>query len=343
MGKFLVSSRQSVFFSLATMPEITSNVKFESIAREWRCKWSADNDKKALVDVQAALEGVLAELSSVEGSLSTQRVVCGGCNDFKVITKLSAAAFAKWEEAKFEPEAEFLAKVKGIAGVTAVETQTYTLEEVKLSKKQIKSAEEKAKKAAGDAPEAVEKELTPEEKAEAKKKQLKKVLKEGGKRGVEIEGAADMGGLQFFCTSVDESSGDLEMILKCVEAMNEKSDPTEEERKGGSGAIGKMVFSAGADQLAICAYVPEEKQAALVCEEWLNKVLSMYSGTQTVTGKTYCCGFIATDGNKNIFPLKIRDGLILECNNFLRKLGLFPEDNGDSDDEMVFGDDDFPS
>merc|ERR1712226_1519104 len=80
----------------------------------------------------------------------------------------------------------------------------------------------------------------------AKKAKLKKVLKEGGKRGVEIEGAADMGGLQFFCTSVDEPEGDLELLSKCVEAMNAKSDPTEEERKGGSGHIGKIVFSAGA-------------------------------------------------------------------------------------------------
>ena len=37
--------------------------------------------------------------------------------------------------------------------------------------------------------------------------------------------------------------------MKSVEAMNEKSDPSEEERKGGSGAIGKMVFSAGGEQL----------------------------------------------------------------------------------------------
>ena len=26
------------------------------------------------------------------------------------------------------------------------------------------------------------------------------VIKEGGKKGVEIEGASDMGGLEFFCT-----------------------------------------------------------------------------------------------------------------------------------------------
>merc|ERR1719215_1875554 len=34
--------------------------------------------------------------------------------------------------------------------------------------------------------------------AAARKALLKKSIKEGGKRGVEIEGAADMGGLQFF-------------------------------------------------------------------------------------------------------------------------------------------------
>merc|ERR1712036_204728 len=102
---------------------------------------------------------------------------------------------------------------------------------------------------------------------------LKKVVKEGGKRGVEIEGAADMGGLQFFCTSVDTPEGDLDMLQECLKAMNAKSDPTEEERKGGSGHIGKMIFSAGTNQLAVCAYVPEEKLKDLSCEEWLKKVL----------------------------------------------------------------------
>merc|ERR1712107_463448 len=108
-------------------------------------------------------------------------------------------------------------------------------------------------------------------------KKLKKVIKEGGKRGVEIEGAADMGGLQFFCTSVDEPEGSTDLLMESVKAMNAKSDPTEEERKGGSGHIGKMVFSAGV-----------EKQAELVCEEWLAKVLSMYGGSKTVsTAKDY--------------------------------------------------------
>merc|ERR1712110_1397323 len=149
----------------------------------------------------------------------------------------------------FAPEAEFLAALKKIAGISNIETQTFTLEEVKLNKKDAKKALEK--KGAEKPKDAGEKVLTPEEAEKARKDKLKKVIKEGGKRGVEIEGAADMGGLQFFCTAVEFPNGDLEMLEESMNAMNAKSDPTEEERKGGSGHIGKMIFSAGDNQLAV--------------------------------------------------------------------------------------------
>lgn len=185
-------------------------------------------------------------------------------------------------------------------------------------------------------------EETPKDPEAERKAQLKKCIKEGGKRGVEIEGAADMGGLQFFCTAVEFPEGDLEMLDECLKAMNAKSDPTEEERKGGSGHIGKMIFSAGTEQLAVAAYVPEDKQKELSTEEWLKHVLASQGGEVTSTSASCCLGFVKADGDKNIFPLKIREPMILEANNYLRKKGLFPEDNSD-DDEMVFGDDDFPS
>jgi len=174
-------------------------------------------------------------------------------------------------------------------------------------------------------------------------KVLKKVIKEGGKRGVEIEGSADMGGLQFFSCSVDEPQGDLEFLLESLKAMNNQPDPGDEERKGCSGHIGKMIFSAGAEQLAVVAYVPEDKQGELSCQEWLQSTLSLFGGKVESTSKGVCSGTVKTDGNKNIFPLKIREPMILEANNFLRKLGLFPEDKDSDDDDMVFGDDDFPS
>merc|ERR1719264_2121665 len=277
-------------------------------------------------------------VSSVEGATSVQRIVCGGCHDFKVVTKLPKKDFEAWEAKQFAPEQEFLAAVKKIAGITAVETQTYTLEEVKLNKKAIQKALEKKEQ------DKKAQEASAEKAPEDPAKKLKKVIKEGGKRGVEIEGAADMGGLQFFCTSVDEPEGDVELLKESVTAMNAKSDPSEEERKGGSGHIGKMVFSAGAEQLAIVAYVPEAKQGELSCEEWLRAVLKNYpSGKVIKGGAAISTGAIPTDADKGIFPLKIREGLILEANNFLRSKGLFPDDDGDDDDDYVFGDDDFPS
>jgi len=281
------------------------------------------------------LDETMPKISAVKGVKSVQRVVCGGCHDFKIVTKLPAAAFGEWEKAAFAPEADFLKALKGIKGVTSVETQTYTLEEVKMTTKEIKKAQEKKEK---------EKAAAPAEKpAEDPAKKLKKVIKEGGKRGVEIEGAADMGGLQFFSTSVEEPDGDIELLKKSLEAMNQKCDPSEEERKGGSGNIGKMIFSAGTEQLAICAYVPEAKQAELSCEEWLKKVLASQPGGKLLSSaKDVCTGVIPADSEKNIFPLKIREGLIMEGNNFLRQKGLFP-DNDDDSEEMVFGDDDFPS
>merc|ERR1740116_433582 len=185
-------------------------------------------------------------------------------------------------------------------------------------------------------------EKTPEDLEKERKDKLKKVIKEGGKRGVEIEGAADMGGLQFFCTAVDCPDGDLDMLIESMSAMNAESDPTQEERKGGSGGIGKMIFSAGTEQLAVVAYVPEAKQGDLDCAEWLKAVLGSQNGEVKKTGKDVSTGIVKANADKGIFPLKIREPMILEANNFLRKKGLFPEDS-DSDDEMVFGDDDFPS
>ena len=109
------------------MPEIVPSVKFDNIAREWRCKWAADDDKASLTAAQKALDEVLADVSALEGVSSVQRVVCGGCLDFKVVTALDAESFGAWEESKFAPEEKFLEKIKAIDGVTQVETQTYTL------------------------------------------------------------------------------------------------------------------------------------------------------------------------------------------------------------------------
>merc|ERR1719424_982064 len=115
------------------MPEIgASGVFFTTIAREWRCKYAMDSEgtpanSSALKQAEALLAEYLPKIKSMSNA-EVSRVVCGGCGDFKVITKLPAEKFEPWEKAAFAPEAEFIEKLKAIDGVSNVETQTYTLQ-----------------------------------------------------------------------------------------------------------------------------------------------------------------------------------------------------------------------
>ena len=107
--------------------QLTPSVSFDTIAREWRCKWSPEDDKASLEAAQQVLAKHLADIKAVKGVKSVQRTVCGGCLDFKVVTSMALDDFNKWEAGDFAPESTFLEKVKAIDGITFVETQTFTL------------------------------------------------------------------------------------------------------------------------------------------------------------------------------------------------------------------------
>lgn len=72
----------------------------------------------------------MGDLKKVDGVVSVQRIVCGGCHDFKIIAKLNAEKFGAFEASGHGPEAGFLEKLRAVPGVTDVETQTYTIEEM---------------------------------------------------------------------------------------------------------------------------------------------------------------------------------------------------------------------
>lgn len=176
-------------------------------------------------------------------------------------------------------------------------------------------------------------------------KKINKVKKEGGKRGVEIEGAADMGGVKYFCTKVLEPAGDLDMLLESVKAMNAKSDPSEEERKGGSGKVGKTVWSmADQNDLCIVCYVPPTEDFS--AKEWLDLILQKLevhkdlSKQRDDSNPVYAQIKLSNNEGKNLFCLKLRDYVIQHANKILVEKGLVPEIESD-EEEMIFGDDDF--
>lgn len=177
-------------------------------------------------------------------------------------------------------------------------------------------------------------------------KKMKKIIKEGGKRGVEIEGAADMGGLQFFCTTMAEPNGDVDLLYESLKAMNAKSDPGEEERKGGSGRVGKMLVSPDQDnsKLALVAYCPPAKQGALKADQWMKDTVAALGGGEILfSDATTAKCEIKNDADKGLFVLKLKDSAITESINYLKGKGLFPDNKDDDDSDFVFGDDDFPT
>jgi len=181
-----------------------------------------------------------------------------------------------------------------------------------------------------------------------KEKKMAKIIKAGGKRGVEIEGAADMGGLKYFCTVMSEPGGDVDMLYESMKGANEKSDPSEEERKGGSGRIGKMFVSVDQEnsKMGMVAYCPPAYQKTLRADDWLKIVLKAMSGSPEdsfVFGDAYTAkASIANNPEKGVFVLKIKDEAITKSYDHLKSVGLFPDKADDSDSDPVFGDEDFP-
>lgn len=78
------------------MATITDGVDYDTVAREWRFKWSADDNKKSLAEAQKVLNKLKPTIKGVDGVKSVQRVVCGGCLDFKVVVALPADKFGAW-------------------------------------------------------------------------------------------------------------------------------------------------------------------------------------------------------------------------------------------------------
>merc|ERR1719473_162890 len=165
-------------------------------------------------------------------------------------------------------------------------------------------------------------------------KKLKVVKKEGGKKGAEIAGAADMGGMEYFTTTCDTPEGDPKLLQIVCQEMNAKVDPAAEETKGGSGAVAKMLFSASDKQLALVAYVPKAKSSTISAKEWMQHIFSSFGDYGEFVGEAnanQAVGICKADQTKGKFPIKLRDEGISSSIGFLKEKGVFP-DNDDDDD-----------
>lgn len=113
------------------VPLANGAMSFNRVCREWRCKYAGNKaDSESLEAIAKAVDEYLPTIKSVSDDITVNRLVCGGCLDFKLMMTVPLADFGPWEEKGFEPESAFLEKIKAIDGVSQVETQTITNMEI---------------------------------------------------------------------------------------------------------------------------------------------------------------------------------------------------------------------
>jgi hypothetical protein len=117
--------------SLNSVPLANGAMSFDRVCREWRCKYTGDkSDSESLEAIAKVVDEYLPAIKEASSDAKVNRLVCGSCLDFKLMTTVPLADFGPWEEKGFAPEAEFLEKIKAIDGVSMVETQTITNVEI---------------------------------------------------------------------------------------------------------------------------------------------------------------------------------------------------------------------
>lgn len=200
-------------------------------------------------------------------------------------------------------------------------------EKAEKAPKEKKEKKEKApKKKGGDKKKAVD--------PDAEKKLFKAALKEGGKKGQDICGLNEMGGVSYFHIAVDNAFGRWDLIEEVMKGFNTPVDPAGEDRKGGAAHLGKCLLSAADDKLIIYINVPKtEFTEAASGQDWLDVMLPVLGkGAKILETKgDFIKAEAPADTDNNLFPLKMRDSAINMGFDMLKKKKLVIDQGSDED------------
>jgi hypothetical protein len=260
-----------------------------------------------------------------------------------------AARVAAMESGKGGDNKDLLQKIKDLeAQVKKLENENSNLKKQLSSNKPKKEKKEKKekqpqqqqpskkdKKAAKKAADAAKK-AEDDKKKEAKL--LKASKKEGGKKGQDICGLNEMGGVLFFHITVDNAFGRWDLMELTMEGFNAKIDPEAEDRKGGAAGLGKALFSAGDEKLLVYINVPKAAaEAGATGKEWCESIMICLGPQAKIIEEKgdFLKVEAPKDENANLYPLKMRDAAIGLGFDFLRKRKLVID--ADSDDDMDYG------
>jgi len=175
-------------------------------------------------------------------------------------------------------------------------------------------------------------------------KQKKKAKQEAAQKASQISKS----GLPFYCTILDECVGDPGALLDAMLYMNTPIKKKDGETVRDIASVAKLVVSSNDEQIAILAYVPKH-ETRLNAYAWLQPIVakweglveSMDAGGNTIDEKAgeMCMGLVSDDPQRDVNVFKLRDAIISEQYDRLRKLELLPA--AEEDDEVLLSDDVF--
>lgn len=173
-------------------------------------------------------------------------------------------------------------------------------------------------------------------------KQIKAAVKEGGKKGQDLAGMSDMGGVKFFSVAVESALGKWELMEKIMEGMNKEVDPNADDRKGGAGHIGKCLMFADDNILLIICHMPKELSEMVAQKDWFSEITGSVNAKilgEPVelenNGGTIMKAELKADADKEVFPLKLRDVAIGKSFEFLVSKGMVRPDESDDDENYA--------
>merc|ERR1719469_1219796 len=123
--------RQMSSLKAEPVPLANGSMSFDHVCREWRCKYTGNkSDSESLEAIAKVVDEYLPQIKAVAPGVKVNRLVCGSCLDFKLMTTVPLGDYGGWEEKDHAPEKEFIEKITAIEGVSQVETQTITNVEI---------------------------------------------------------------------------------------------------------------------------------------------------------------------------------------------------------------------
>jgi hypothetical protein len=209
----------------------------------------------------------------------------------------------------------------------------------KQAKKDAKAKAKAANKGKGGDSAPPAKKLTKKEEAAAK--QLKAAVKEGGKKGQDLIGMHEMGGMKYFTVAMEQCDGSWELLEAAMQAANKEVDPEGDDRKGGAGNLGKAFFTCDASKYVACLiHMKADLQGDLTIKEWANTMFKdlgvqgeiLEESEETIKAIAY------GSEEKQLFPLKQRDAAINASFAMLKTKKLVMEDESEGDMADLYDD-----